>query len=75
MLCKLINKTVYGKTIKSMRNKIDVKVASTERDYWKWKSKPSHISQKAKSTNKNVVALISQGKYKNLLLNKKCLRH
>ena len=29
-----------------MRNKIDVKLASTERDYWKWKSKPSHISQK-----------------------------
>ena len=31
--------------------------------------------KKAKGVNKNVVATISQNKYKHMLLNKKCLRH
>ena len=31
--------------------------------------------QKAKGVNKNIVARISQNEYKDILLNKKCLRH
>ena len=31
--------------------------------------------KKAKGVNKNVVATINYGKYKDVLLNKKCLRH
>ena len=31
--------------------------------------------RKAKGLNKNVVATISHNKYKDILLNKKCLRH
>ena len=43
---KLMNNTVYGKTMESLRSRINVRLASNKKDYLKWTSKPSSISQK-----------------------------
>ena len=45
-LYKLINNAVYNKTIEKLRNKIDLKLRRKEKDYLKWTSKPSYMSQK-----------------------------
>ena len=37
---------VYSKTMKNLRNRIDVSLVSNEKDYFKWTSKPSYMSQK-----------------------------
>ena len=42
---KLTNNAVYGKQWKKMRNRTDVKLISNKKDYLKWTSKPSYISQ------------------------------
>ena len=42
---KLMNNTVYGKTMESLRSRINVRLASNKKDYLKWTSKPSSISQ------------------------------
>ena len=44
-LYKLINNAVYGKTIENL-NRIDVRLVSNKKDYLKWTSKPSYMSQK-----------------------------
>ena len=33
-LHKLINNAIYGKTIKNLRNRIDVKLINNEKEYW-----------------------------------------
>ena len=38
MLYKLINNAVYGKTMKTLRNIVDVKLASNKKGYLKWTS-------------------------------------
>ena len=40
-----MNKVVHDKTMENFRNKIDVKLVSNQKDYMKWTSKPSYMSQ------------------------------
>ena len=43
---KLINNAVHGKTIKNVRNRIDVKLVSNKKYYLKWASNPHYMLQK-----------------------------
>ena len=40
-----MNKVVHDKTMENLRNKIDVKLVSNQKDYMKWTAKPSYMSQ------------------------------
>ena len=40
-LHNLMKNSVYGKTIKNLRNRIDVKLVSSKKGYLNWTSKPS----------------------------------
>ena len=42
----LMNNAVYGKTMENLRNRTDVKLVSNKKDFMKWISKPSYMSQK-----------------------------
>ena len=50
-LHKLINNAIYGKAIENLRNRINVKLGSNEKDYLKCKSKPSSMSHKIFDNN------------------------
>ena len=57
-----MNKVVHDKTMENLRNKIDVKLVSNQKDYMKWTSKPSYMSQNifdndSVATRKNKVTL------------------
>ena len=42
---KLMNNAVYGKLIENLINRINAKFVSNKKDYLKWTSKPSYMSQ------------------------------
>ena len=52
---KLMNNSVFGKTMENLRKRISVKLIDNAKDYFKCISKPSLISQNIFS--KNVVAI------------------
>ena len=65
-LYKLMNNAVYRKTMANLRNRIDVKLVSNRKDYLKWTSKPSFMSNKITHND-----LVTMGKNKvTLPLNK-----
>ena len=41
-----MNNAVYGKTIKNLRNRINVKLVSSKKKYLQWTSKPSYMPHK-----------------------------
>ena len=41
-----MNNALCGKTMKNLRNRIDVKLVSNKKDYLKWTSRPSYMSHK-----------------------------
>ena len=45
-LHKLMNNAVYGKTIESLTNRVDVRIVINEKGHLKWGSKPNYMSQK-----------------------------
>ena len=50
-LFKLMNNSIYGKTIENLRKKITVRLVNNAKDYLKYVSKPSFPSQKIFSEN------------------------
>ena len=50
-LYKVKENAVYGKTMENLRNNIDVRLASSKKDYLKWTSKPRYMSQKIFDNN------------------------
>ena len=61
-----MNNSVYGKTMENLRNRLDVRLVSNKKDYLKWTSKPSYMSQKV-FENDLVVICKNKG---TLILNK-----
>ena len=43
---KLMNNSVYGKTIENLRKKVNVRLVNNAEDYKKWVSRPSFVSEK-----------------------------
>ena len=41
-----MNDAVYGKTMKNLENRMNIRLVNNKKDYLKWTSKPSYISQK-----------------------------
>ena len=52
---KLMNNSVYGKTMENLRKRIKVRLVNNAKDYKIWISRPSFVSQKISS--KNFVAI------------------
>ena len=43
---KLMNNSTFGKTMENLKKQINVGLVNNARDYKKWVSKPSFVSQK-----------------------------
>ena len=52
---KLMRNAVQSKAIQNLRNRIDVRLVSNEKDYLKWISKPSYMTQIV--FNKDLIAI------------------
>ena len=50
-LYKLMNNTIYEKTIENLRNRVDVGLVYNEKDYLKRTFKPNYITQKIFDNN------------------------
>ena len=50
-LYKLMNNAVYSKTMESLTKRIDVTLVNNEKDYLKFTSKPSYMSNKIFDNN------------------------
>ena len=48
---KLMENTIYGKTMENLRNRIDVKLVNNKKDYLKCTSEPRYISHKIFDNN------------------------
>ena len=48
---KLINNSFYGKTIENLRKRINIRLVNNAKDYKKYVSRPSFVSQKMFSGN------------------------
>ena len=46
LLDKLMYNTVYGKTTENVKNRIDARLVTNEKDYLKWASNTGYLSQK-----------------------------
>ena len=53
-----MNKSMYGKTIENLRNRVDVSLLIYSKDYQKFVSKPSISFQKI--FNKNLLAVLKK---------------
>ena len=43
---KLMINSVYGKTMKNLRKRINVRIVNNEKDFLKYTSRPTHITHK-----------------------------
>ena len=50
-LYRLMNDTIYRKTMENLRNRINVKLVNNKKDYLKCTSKPSYMSHKIFENN------------------------
>ena len=57
-----MNNPVYGKTVENLRNRIDIRLVSKEKDCLKWTSKPGYMSNK---TLGNDLVKLSKSSYIN----------
>ena len=46
-----MNNVVHDKTMENLRSRINVKLVSNKKDYLKWTSNPSNMSQKIFDNN------------------------
>ena len=54
-LFKLLNNAVYGKTMENMRKRIKIRIATNEKDFTKYASRPTYIGHK--KFGKNLVVI------------------
>ena len=54
-LFKLLNNAVYGKTMENMRKRIKIRITTNEKDFLKYMSRPTYISNK--KFGKNLVVI------------------
>ena len=52
---KLLNNTVYGKTMENMRKRIKVRITTNEKDFLKYASRPKYIGHKRFGKNLAVI--------------------
>ena len=52
---KLMNNSVFGKTMENIRNRVDIRLITDKKQFLKWASKPTFVSNKI--FNENLVAI------------------
>ena len=67
---KLMNNSIFGKNTENLRKRMSVKLVNNAKDYVKFVSKPSFLSQKIFSTN-----FVAIHEIKPVMFNKKMIRH